>query len=101
MVGLVQGSSQALSRSLSASMVPRARPAEFFGCFSTGSKFAGFVGPLVIGLVAQLAGGSRLSILAVIVFFIVGGALLTLVDEQEGIRVVNAENAAAMEEARA
>ncbi|HUW11218.1 MAG TPA: MFS transporter [Anaerolineae bacterium] len=98
MVGLVQGGSQALSRSLYAAMVPRARSAEFFGFFSTSSKFAGIIGPLIFGLVAQIAGGSRLSILAVIVFFIVGGALLLLVDEHEGIEVARAENAAVAEE---
>jgi UMF1 family MFS transporter len=95
MVGLVQGGSQALSRSLYAAMVPKARSAEFFGFFSTSSKFAGIAGPLIFGLVAQLTGGSRLSILAIILFFIVGGVLLLFVDEKEGIRVADAENAAA------
>jgi UMF1 family MFS transporter len=94
MVGLVQGGSQALSRSLYAAMVPKARSSEFFGFFSTSSKFAGIVGPLLFGVVAQVAGGSRLSIIAVVVFFIVGGAMLLLVDETEGIRVADAENAA-------
>jgi len=56
---------------------------------------------LIFGLVAQIAGGSRLSILAVIAFFVVGGSLLLLVDEQEGIRVARAENAAVAEEAYA
>jgi UMF1 family MFS transporter len=73
-------------------MVPKARSAEFFGFFSTSSKFAGIIGPLIFGLVAQLAGGSRLSILAVIAFFVVGGALLLFVDEEEGMRVADAEN---------
>jgi len=95
MVGLVQGGSQALSRSLYGAMVPKAKSAEFFGFFSTSSKFAGIAGPLLFGLVAQLAGQSRLSIIALIVFFIVGGALLLLVDEEEGIRIARAEDAAA------
>jgi len=94
MVGLVQGGSQALSRSLYAAMVPKARSAEFFGFFSTSSKFAGIMGPLLFGVVAQVAGGSRLSIIAVIIFFVVGGLLLLLVDEKEGIRIADAENAA-------
>ena len=85
-VGIVQGGSQALSRSLYGAMVPKNRTAEFFGFFSTSSKFAGIAGPLLFGVVAQVAGGSRLSIVSLIVFFIVGGLLLTRVDEQEGIR---------------
>ncbi len=96
MVGLVQGGSQALSRSLYGAMVPKAKSAEFFGFFSTSSKFAGIAGPLLFGVVAQIAGQSRLSILALIVFFIIGGALLLFVDEEEGIRVAQAENAAAL-----
>ncbi len=95
-VGLVMGGSQALSRSLYGAMVPKAKSAEFFGFFSTSSKFAGIAGPLLFGVVAQIAGQSRLSILALIVFFIIGGALLLFVDEEEGIRVAQAENAAAL-----
>lgn len=94
MVGMVQGGSQALSRSLYGAMVPKGRSAEFFGFFSTSSKFAGIFGPLLFGVVSQIAGGSRLSIVSLIVFFIVGGLLLTRVDEREGIRVAQEENQA-------
>jgi len=94
MVGMVQGGSQALSRSLYGAMVPKDRSAEFFGFFSTSSKFAGILGPLLFGVVSQIAGGSRLSIISLIVFFIVGGLLLTRVDEREGIRVAREENQA-------
>jgi UMF1 family MFS transporter len=93
-VGMVQGGSQALSRSLYAAMVPKSQSAEFFGFFSTSSKFAGIFGPLLFGVVSQIAGGSRLSIISLIVFFIVGGLLLTRVDEQEGIRVAKEEDRA-------
>ena len=95
MVGMVQGGSQALSRSLYGAMVPKNQSAEFFGFFSTSSKFAGIAGPLLFGVVSQVMGGSRLSIVSLIVFFIVGGLLLTRVDEQEGIRVAREENRAA------
>ncbi|MGD2146737.1 MAG: MFS transporter [Anaerolineae bacterium] len=86
-VGTVQGGSQALSRSLYGAMVPKSQSAEFFGFFSTSSKFAGIFGPLLFGVVSQIAGGSRLSIISLIVFFVVGGLVLTQVDEQEGIRL--------------
>ena len=46
MVGLVQGGSQALSRSLFGNMVPKAQTAEFFGFYDMSSKFAGMLGPL-------------------------------------------------------
>ena len=91
-VGMVQGGTQALSRSLYGTMVPKNQSAEFFGFFSTSSKFAGIAGPLLFGVVSQVAGGSRMSIVSLIIFFIVGGFLLTRVDEQEGIRVAQEEN---------
>ena len=83
-VGMVQGGAQALSRSLFASMVPRHRTAEFFGFYSTSGKLAGVVGPLIFGLVGHLTGTSRLGILSLVVFFTVGGWLLTKVDPQAG-----------------
>jgi UMF1 family MFS transporter len=92
-VGMVQGGTQALSRSLYAAMVPKSQSAEFFGFFSTSSKFAGIAGPLLFGVVSQIAGGSRLSIVSLIVFFVVGGLLLTRVDVEEGTRVARAEDA--------
>jgi UMF1 family MFS transporter len=45
-------------------------------------------------VVSQLAGGSRLSIISLVIFFVVGGLLLTRVDEQEGIRMAGEEEAA-------
>ncbi len=95
MVGLVQGGSQALSRSLFGSMTPKARSAEFFGFFDISSKFAGIAGPLLFGVVGQLTGSSRLSIVSLVVFFVVGMLLLRRVDEKEGIRVAEEENRAA------
>ena len=91
-VGLVQGGSQALSRSLYGNMVPKSQAAEFFGFYSTSSKIAGVLGPLVFGVVSQLAGESRLSILSLIIFFLVGGLLLIRVDVREGIRVAREED---------
>ena len=41
LVATVQGGSQALSRSLFASMIPRYKSSEFFGFFSVFEKFAG------------------------------------------------------------
>ena len=84
LVGTVQGGSQALSRSLFGSMVPKHKAAEFFGFFTTSSKMAGIAGPLLFGLISHATAKSRLSILALIIFFIVGGLLISLVDEKKG-----------------
>jgi UMF1 family MFS transporter len=83
-VGLVQGGTQALSRSLFASLVPKGRSGEFFGFFSTMEKFAGIVGPLLLGVVWSEGGDPRRGILFLSVFFVVGAGLLLAVDEKAG-----------------
>jgi MFS transporter, UMF1 family len=95
LVGGVQGGTQALSRSLFASMIPRDKSGEFFGFFGVAEKFAGIFGPAVFGLVNLVSGSSRGSILSIIAFFIAGGILLAQVDVAEGQRVARAEEAEA------
>jgi UMF1 family MFS transporter len=90
-VGTVQGGAGALSRSLYGSMVPKHRSAEFFGFYSLSAKFAGIFGPMVFGLVSQLTGHSRFSIVSVVVFFVAGAVILTRVDTDEGARVARQE----------
>ena len=90
-VGLVQGGTQALSRSLFATMVPKTRSGEFFGFFSTGEKFAGIIGPAIFGFVGQLTGSSRWGIISLTFLFVLGAALLWRVDEQEGRSVAEAD----------
>ncbi len=92
-VAMVQGGSQALSRSLFSRMVPKSKSAEFYSFFSVSEKVAGSLGPFLFGLVSTLMGGSRLSIISLIVFFIAGGYLLTRVDVENGIEVARAEEA--------
>jgi UMF1 family MFS transporter len=86
LVGMVQGGSQALSRSLFASMIPRHKSAEFFGLFAVFEKFAGIAGPAIFAGTIAMTGSSRNAILSVIAFFVVGGALLYFVDVEEGRR---------------
>ena len=92
-VATVQGGSQALSRSLMGRMMPKSKSAEFYSFFSISEKIAGTVGPLLFGLVSALMGGSRLAIVSLIIFFATGGYMLTRVNEKDGIRVAQAEDA--------
>ena len=84
LVGFVQGGTQALSRSLFGTLIPKSRSAEFFSFYDVSSKFAGIIGPSVFGFVGQMTGSSRLSIVALVVFFIGGGLILFQVKEKEG-----------------
>lgn len=95
LVGMVQGGVQALSRSLFASMVPKHLSGEFFGFFAVFEKFAGIIGPAAFSLAIVLTGSSRVAVLSVVGFFLVGGALLARVDVAAGQRRARAEEAAA------
>ncbi len=87
MVAVVQGGSQALSRSLYATLSPTSESGEFFGFFSVMSKFSAIVGPLVFAATVTIFGSSRPAILSIIVFFIVGIVLLNRVDVEHGRQV--------------
>jgi UMF1 family MFS transporter len=94
LVGMVQGGTQALSRSLFASMIPRHKSGEFFGFFSVFEKFAGIFGPLIFAGTIAATGSSRNAILSVILFFAVGALLLWPVNVEEGQRVARAADQA-------
>ena len=93
LVGMVQGGTQALSRSLFASMIPQHKSGEFFGFFSVFEKFAGIFGPLIFAGTIAATGSSRNAILSVIGFFAVGAAILALVDLDAGRRQALAADA--------
>ena len=99
LVGMVQGGTQALSRSLFASMIPRQKSSEFFAFFGVFERYAGILGPAIFAWVVDRSGTSRNAILSVLVFFIVGAAILALVDVEEGRRVIRAERAEATPDA--
>jgi len=94
LVGMVQGGTQALSRSLFGSLIPAHESGEFFGLFAVFEKFAGIAGPAVFALMIALTGSSRGAVLSVIGFFVAGGALLFLVDVEEGRKAARAAEAA-------
>ena len=94
LVGLVQGGTQALSRSLFASMIPAYKSGEFFGFYSVFEKFAGIFGPLLFDIAISTTGSSRNAILSVIVFFIAGAILLSRVNVAEGQRIAREREAA-------
>jgi len=84
LVGMVQGGSQALSRSLFARMTPRAKSSEYFGFFAVFEKFAGIFGPLLFGASVTLFQSSRAAVLSVIFFFVAGAIVLSFVNVEAG-----------------
>jgi UMF1 family MFS transporter len=72
-VGLVMGGIQSLSRSTYGKIMPETRDTtSFFSFYDVTEKIAIVIGMLSFGLVQQLTGNMRNSVLALIVFFIVG-----------------------------
>lgn len=84
LIGLVLGGSQSASRALFAEFTPPQNSAEFFAFFSINQKFASLIGPAMFGVLSAV-GGIRYGIGSLVIFFIVGGFLLTFVDEKLGI----------------
>ena len=78
-IGLVQGGVQALSRSMFSEMLPAKDTAKFFGIFNLLGKFAAIWGPLAVAFATKLSGSSRVGILPLAGFFIVGLVLLQFV----------------------
>jgi len=93
MVAVVQGGSQALSRSLYASLSPASKSGEFFGLFGVMEKFSAILGPIIFAAVAASSGSSRPAVLSIVAFFLVGGYLLTRVNVPEGRRRAAEEDA--------
>ena len=81
LAGLSLGSSQSASRALMASYIPEKRSAQSFSFYGICGKMSSVLGPLVFGGVSALTGEQRTAILSVLVFFLVGGALLWLTPE--------------------
>jgi UMF1 family MFS transporter len=94
LVALFQGGTQALSRSMFASLVPRRRMSELFGFYSVSEKLSGVIGPLLFGVVAQVSGKGRFAVLTLFPFFVVGAWLLLTVNLDAGRRRAEAEDAA-------
>jgi UMF1 family MFS transporter len=86
MIATVQGGAQALSRAMFSRMVPADRTSEFFGFFAVAERFATVLGPLVFTVSVTLTGSSHAAILAILGFFVAGAYVLSLVDEDEGIK---------------
>ena len=78
MVGLVMGGIQSLSRSTYSKLIPEGTQdtASYFSFFDVLEKVAIVLGTFSFGFIDQMLGGMRNSILALIVYFLIGLAIL-------------------------
>ncbi|MFC1843612.1 MFS transporter [Thermodesulfobacteriota bacterium] len=87
-IAIILGGSQAVSRSLFSSLIPKGKHAEFFGFYAISAKFASVFGPLIFALIIDLTDSARLSILSLTFFFIIGILLLAKVDTENEVTVI-------------
>ncbi len=84
-IALILGGSQALSRSLFAQMIPKDQEAEFYSFYEISERGTSWLGTFVFGLVNQLFGSLRIGMVSIIIFFLVGLALLPMVNVAKAI----------------
>ncbi|MFF7358248.1 MFS transporter [Streptomyces filipinensis] len=84
-IGLVLGGSQALSRSLFSHLVPPGKEAEYFSAYEMSDRGMSWLGPLLFGVTYQLTGSYRSAIISLVVFFVIGFALLARVPVRRAI----------------
>ena len=83
-VAMVQGGSQALSRSLYSNLAPASQSGEFFGFFTAVARLGAVIGPLLFASAVAVFGSSRPAVASLAVLFILGGLVLARVDVEQG-----------------
>ena len=89
LIGIFSGPNQSASRSLMGRLTPSNKKNEFFGFYAFSGKATAFLGPLLFSAVVSITGSLRYGLSVVIVLFLIGIFLLSLVDEEEGIKLAN------------
>ncbi|NYF59013.1 MFS transporter [Micromonospora purpureochromogenes] len=84
-IGLVLGGSQALSRSLFSQLIPTGKEGEYYGFYEISDKGTSWLGPLAFGLVFQLTASYRVGLVSLLIFFVLGFALLAAVPIRRAI----------------
>jgi MFS transporter, UMF1 family len=86
LIGAAGGPLQAASRTLLIQLAPKDRIAQYFGLFTLTGKLTSFVGPLLIGVVTAVTHSQKAGMAMLVLFFVAGLALLTLVNAGNGAR---------------
>ncbi|MGH3321619.1 MAG: MFS transporter [Streptosporangiaceae bacterium] len=87
-IGIVLGGSQALSRSLFSHLIPSGGEGRYFSLYEISDRGTSWFGTFVFGIALQWTGSYRVAIVSLVVFFVVGIALLAAADVRRGIREV-------------
>jgi UMF1 family MFS transporter len=80
-LGIFFGPAQAASRSLMARLAPPEMQTEMFGLYALTGKATAFMGPALFGFATSYYDTQRAGMATVLVFFLIGGAVLWFVKE--------------------
>lgn len=72
LVGMFQGTIQALSRSYYAKIIPAEKSGEYFGIYDICGKGAAFIGTFLVSVTSQLTGSVNLGVSTLAVMFLIG-----------------------------
>ena len=72
MVGMFQGTIQALSRSYFAKIIPAEKSGEFFGIYDICGKGASVIGTALVSFLSQITGSINIGVSALSVMFLIG-----------------------------
>ena len=72
LVGMFQGTIQALSRSYFAKIIPAEKSGEYFGIYDICGKGASVIGTALVSFISQMTGSINIAVSALSVMFLVG-----------------------------
>ncbi|WP_225713679.1 MFS transporter [Bradyrhizobium semiaridum] len=79
LIGAAGGPMQAASRTLLIRLAPKDRIGQYFGLFALTGKVTSFIGPLLIGAITAATASQKAGMAVLVVFFLLGLALLARV----------------------
>jgi UMF1 family MFS transporter len=89
-LSLVMGGTQSVSRAVMGAMTPQAKTAEFFGFFNLSCRATSMFGPILFAQMLVLTRSANLAILSLLVFIVLGAAVVAFVNLPRGIEQAKA-----------
>lgn len=84
--GALYGALQAYSRTVYASLIPPREEARFFALYSITDKSSSFIGPAVVGMIADATGSIRAGFIFLLVALLLPIPVLAWIDTDKGTR---------------
>jgi UMF1 family MFS transporter len=82
LLGFCMGPMQAASRTMIGRLAPQGMTGEFFGLFALSGRATAWMAPLAIGIITEATDSNRFGISCVLIFLVLGFALLWTVREE-------------------